>query len=205
MVELFTSQGCSSCPPADAALAELTGRDDVVALAFHVDYWDYLGWKDEFADPRYTERQVSYRDAWNERVIYTPQVIVQGAETVRAISRKKLANAIRRLGVDNGGLRIERTEGGLEALLAPVRIDRPCTIWVARYKLQETVDIHRGENAGKRITYHNVVTALDRLGDWSGTEGRSMMVPQPEPGEGIAVWLQDGLGGPILAAADWEH
>ena len=96
MVELFTSQGCSSCPPADALLAELADRDDVIAMALHVDYWDYIGWKDKFADPAFTKRQKLYAYAAGTRTIYTPQMIVNGREHVVGSKPMKLADLIER-------------------------------------------------------------------------------------------------------------
>lgn len=206
LVELFTSQGCSSCPPADAVLAELAGRDDVVALAFHVDYWDYLGWRDTFAKAEHTARQIDYRDAWNDRVVYTPQAVIHGSQSVTAGSRSEMLQAIE--AVDDhaagAGIRIDNEDGMLKAQITPGEMVRPCTVWIAKYTLAETVAIERGENAGRELTYHNVVTSLDRIGDWDGTGSQTVMLPQPEAGEGVAVWLQDGPGGPILAAADYR-
>jgi len=94
VVELFTSQGCSSCPPADALLAELTGRPDVVALSFHVDYWDYIGWKDPYASPQYTARQQRYTQALNLRYVYTPQIVVDGRADVVGSHRAEVLAAI---------------------------------------------------------------------------------------------------------------
>lgn len=203
MVELFTSQGCNACPPADRLLGKLADREDVVALSFHVDYWDYLGWRDTFASPMHTERQRRYREAWDERVIYTPQAVVQGQIVVPATDLKALETAIERaadFGTEHT-IHIDGREGMLEAVLSPMEMERPCTIWIAKYSVSETVAVGRGENAGKELTYHNVVTSLDRIGDWDGEDAETVVLPQPEKGEGVAVWLQMGPGGPVLAAA----
>jgi hypothetical protein len=204
VVELFTSQGCSSCPPADEILADLAEREDVIALSLHVDYWDYLGWRDTFARREFTLRQYSYRDAWNERVVYTPQIVVQGAESVPAADEAAVGAAIGRaqamavpgglvLGEAGGMLRLGRSGSfGPEAVL-----------WIATYDLASDVSIARGENAGRMFTYRNVVTGLERLGPVAEVpEGHAL--PLPDPGEGVAVWVQEGPGGRILAAASRE-
>ena len=205
LVELFTSQGCSSCPPADALLGRIAERDGVIALAFHVDYWDYLGWRDTFAEPEHTARQVSYREAWDAAVIYTPQIVVDGRRSVPATDRDGILRAIGAAASDDDEqpIRIESDDGMLKARLDAADLARPCTVWVAKYDRSETVAVERGENAGRTLTYNNVVTSLDRIGDWDG-QGETVMLPQPGPGEGVAIWLQEGPGGPVLAAASYE-
>ena len=204
VVELYTSQGCSSCPPADAALADLADRDDVIALSMHVDYWDYLGWRDTFAQHQFGQRQEAYREALKERVVYTPQFVVHGGTTVRASG---LGPAIRaaRNAADVVHLAIEPHEGMLMCRIEPLAGPVSGTIWIAKYTRVATVEITRGENAGRTTTYHNVVTSLSRYGDWSGDAPDEYPMPQPEPGEGVAVWIQDGDAGPILAAARIEN
>ena len=182
VVELYTSQGCSSCPPADRLLARLARRDDVVALSLHVDYWDYLGWRDTFARHQFTERQYAYRDALGNNVVYTPQLIVHGHRAVPA-EAGAMASAIQELG----------------------RRPRLIEVSIAKYRLSETVVIGRGENAGSTFTYHNVVNSLMRMGTWSGSEAEEVEMPHPDPGEGVAVWIQEGATGPILAAAKVEN
>lgn len=205
LVELFTSQGCSSCPPADRVLGDLAGRDGVIALSFHVDYWDYLGWQDTFADPEHTARQQGYRDAWGERVVYTPQAVVQGRTSPSAVSKDAIERAVAAVnGHDGASVRIAEEDGMLKARLTPGGSPRPCTVWIARYSAREEVAVERGENAGRTLTYHNVVLGLDRIGEWDGTSPETVMLPQPAPGEGVALWLQDGPGGPVLAAEAWR-
>lgn len=201
LVELFTSQGCSSCPPADEMFERLVEENaDVVALAFHVHYWDYLGWRDTFAAPAFTARQAAYRDAWDQRIVYTPQMIVQGRFAVDATSPAAIAKAIDKA-PSWDAIRIERRNGAFAARLLPDGPTRPCTIWVARFVKRTTVDIARGENSGRSIDYVNTVTSLEKMGVWDGREPLELMLPQPSPEEGIAVWLQDGHGGPVMAVA----
>lgn len=215
VVELYTSQGCSSCPPADETLAGIAGRDDVIALAMHVDYWDYLGWRDTFAQRAFTERQAGYRDAWQKNVLYTPQVIVHGRQSVNGLQPAQLDRAIEeaRAAETPARLTLQREGDMVKCLIEPqagaVSGAGPAqasgTIWIAKYTRQATVSIDRGENAGRTITYVNVVSSLDRIGTWSGEEIEDVAMPQPGPGEGVAIWLQQGDSGPILAAAKLEN
>lgn len=207
LVELYTSQGCSSCPPADATLARLARRDDVVALSLHVDYWDYLGWRDTFGQRQFAERQHAYRAAWGKRVVYTPQMIVQGRSDVSGLQAGALDDAVRsaRGGDPVVQVRFEPHEDKLLCVIAPVAGAVSGTVWVAKYTLEATVAIERGENAGRSITYRNVVTSLNRFGDWSGGDPEIYPMPMPDPGEGVAVWLQQGDSGPVLAVAKTEN
>ena len=207
VVELFTSQGCSSCPPADRLLAQLAEREDVIALSLHVDYWDYLGWQDTFADPKFTERQHAYRDAWSKNVVYTPQMVVNGARDVPATDGRAVTAAIAEARSPAPLLEVSiEPEGGmLKCRIAPGPEPVTGTVWIAKYKMSATVQIARGENAGRTMTYHNVVTSLMRMGQWQGSEAEEVEMPHPEPGEGVAVWIQDGPAGPILAAAKVEN
>jgi hypothetical protein len=202
MVELFTSQGCSSCPPADRTLAELADRDDILPLALHVDYWDYLGWQDTFAQAEHTERQAEYRDKLGVRVLFTPQVVVDGFLSVPGYKRVAIEKAIERAARDGhpASIAIDSDDGMLRADITGASRG-PCTIWVAAYDQSATVEIDRGENAGNTFVYHNVVDKLMKVGPWDGQSGTSFPLPQPGPGEGIAVWLQDDRSGRILAAS----
>lgn len=203
MVELFTSQGCSSCPPADANLGRLKGTEGVLALSMHVDYWDYLGWKDTFARPEHTRRQIAYRDARGQRVIYTPQMMVQGQFDVPGYKPDQIAEAIgsaNRL-QRNASIAIKRAGGMLKALVSSEGALGDCTIWVASYDHEHTVRIQRGENAGAEITYHNVVDKLMRVGSRASHAVQEVALPQPEQGGGVAIWLQDDNTGRILSAS----
>ncbi len=207
VVELYTSQGCSSCPPADEVLAEISNRDDVIALSMHVDYWDYLGWRDTFAQRQFGLRQVAYRDAWGKSVVYTPQMVVQGSLNVSGSSASNLAEAIETAREVEPSIKvmIERQGGMLKCRIEPGEDRVVGTVWIAKYTKSATVEINRGENAGRTITYMNVVNSLNRIGTWQGTEPEEVAMPQPEPGEGVAIWIQAGEAGPILAAAKIEN
>ena len=207
VVELYTSQGCNSCPPADDLLAQLAGRDDVIALSLHVDYWDYLGWRDTFAQRQFAKRQVAYRNAWHKSVVYTPQMVVQGSHDVKGNDADDLAAAIDTAlqGEPPVNVTIERQGGMLKCRIEPGPEQKVGIIWIAKYTKSATVEISRGENAGRTINYMNVVTSLNRIGSWAGNDIEDVAMPQPEPGEGVAIWVQGGENGPILAAAKFEN
>ncbi|MAQ85167.1 MAG: DUF1223 domain-containing protein [Maritimibacter sp.] len=202
VVELYTSQGCSSCPPADALMTELAGRDDVIALALHVDYWDYIGWKDSFASPDYTNRQRGYARASGHRTIYTPQMIVGGVDHVVGFKPMKLADLIdthqeAEPAVD---LQLSR-EGDTLTIRAEGVTPLPASILVqlVRYLPESTVEIRKGENAGRTITYANIVNDWEMISGWDGTGVLELTaeVTGPEP---LVVILQEAGHGAILAA-----
>lgn len=199
LVELFTSQGCSSCPPADQNLAVLAERDDVLALSLHVDYWDYLGWRDTFGQKAHTRRQMEYRDRMGARVIYTPQVVVQGTRDVPGHRVKAIDAAIAEAhaGTEPAHLAIVTESGMLKAVIDQATPPDPCTLWIAAYDQARTVKIERGENSGHEVTYHNVVRQLMRVGTWDGS-AQKLALPQPSAGQGVAVWLQDDRTGQVL-------
>ena len=207
MVELFTSQGCSSCPPADENFAKLAARRDVLALSLHVDYWDYLGWQDTFGQAEHTLRQAQYRDRMGGRVLFTPQIIVDGAASVPGFRRDLVDAAIKAAEKLPHPARIEidRDGGMLNAEITGAADRGPSTIWVASYDRAATVEIERGENAGRTVTYRNVVEKLMRVGPWRGDRAARFPLPQPAHGEGVAVWVQDDRTGRILAASYAEE
>jgi len=207
LVELFTSQGCNACPPADAYLADLARRDDVIALSMHVDYWDYLGWRDPFAREACVVRQKAYRDALGTRMVYTPQMVVQGAAEAVGSDRAAVEALIREARTRAPGARLEIETAGtaLSVVLQPGPDRRGGTLWVARYRRSAPVEITRGENAGRHIRYHNVVEAMMPLAAWEGQAPLEMSLPAPGAGQGVAVWLQHGQAGPILAVASRER
>ncbi|MEM9736849.1 MAG: DUF1223 domain-containing protein [Pseudomonadota bacterium] len=159
VVELFTSQGCYSCPPADEVLGKLAEYDHIVALAMHVDYWDYLGWRDTFAQKTFTKRQFDYRDYAGARVVYTPQMIVQGTKPVtgsRAMSVKEAISQAEGRPVSTEVVIVAK-DGALMGIVSPVVAGGSFVLFAASYIRQRTVEIARGENGGKRLTYHNIV------------------------------------------------
>lgn len=202
VVELYTSQGCSSCPPADEYLrTELAGRDDVIALALHVDYWDYIGWKDSFAKPEYTNRQKLYAQAAGHRSVYTPQMIVNGADHVVGTHPGKVEALIdaHRKAAPAVALNVER-RGNRIAIAAETEQPRDMSVHVVRYRAAEDVAIKRGENAGRTLTYANIVDDWKVAKKWNGRNQLSFNAQVK--GEGpVVVLVQVANGGPILAAA----
>jgi hypothetical protein len=202
VVELYTSQGCSSCPPADGYLAELVANPDVIALALHVDYWDYIGWKDEFANPAFTDRQKEYARAIGSRTIYTPQMIVNGVDRVEGNNPEAVDSMVKMHLMEPSGvsLRLERNGDQLAIRASGGNGAEPMIVNVVRYMPNQTVTIERGENAGRTLTYHNIVTGFESVGEWDGVEPLEMetTVSGSEP---IAVFLQAEGPGQVLAAA----
>jgi hypothetical protein len=207
VVELFTSQGCSSCPKADAMFTELNKRGDLIALAWHVDYWDYIGWPDTFADPANSDRQRAYAQSWGSSRIYTPQMIVNGAKGVVGSREKDVSGAIDeavlavpvalKLGAEMLDVTVAAQVGGTDAV-----------IWLVTFKDHASVVIERGENAGRTVDYAQIVTGKQMLGMWDAAAGTHLKLPLSEltaDGSNGAVILvqsdKDGLPGPILGAA----
>jgi hypothetical protein len=208
VLELFTSQGCSSCPPADELLARYAQRDDIVALSYSVDYWDYLGWHDTLAIHANTERQRDYAAARGDRQVYTPQIVVDGREHVVGSNRQAVEAAIAgasRLRVPIG-LALSEDEAMTVSVGAGPAGSR-ATLWLVLFKDAEDVTIGRGENSGRTLTYHHVVRQLQRLAMWKGAPlsiDLPASVMEEAGSDGCAVLLQseagDGLPGPILGA-----
>ena len=202
VVELYTSQGCSSCPPADRLLAQLADRDDIIALALHVDYWDYIGWVDDLAQPAFSARQRTYAQARNASHVYTPQMIVGGRSAIVGSKPGALDDALARLPAAPVALTAERRAGDLHiAARALGDVPETVAIQIVRYTPHLVRDIARGENAGLSITYRNVVTDWRRVDDWrtDAPLKRTVLLPDGDP---VVVILQDGTTGPILAAVD---
>jgi hypothetical protein len=206
VLELFTSQGCSSCPAADALLKRLAQREGVLALSLPVDYWDYLGWKDTLASPQFTERQRAYARARGDGAIYTPQLVVNGIAHVNGSDEGQVARAIDRTTktLPVVPLRLRREDGKLviEAGGLPRGVGKDATIWLVKIAKSVAVPIERGENRGKTVIYSNVVRELVPVGAWSGNPvtiefERSRLAG----GERCAVLLQQGYAGPIIGAA----
>ncbi|WP_223422876.1 DUF1223 domain-containing protein [Tateyamaria pelophila] len=202
VVELFTSQGCSSCPPADALMHELAKRDDVIALALHVDYWDYIGWKDEFAVPANTERQRGYAQEAGRRSIYTPQMIINGVTDIVGARPMDLSKAIAEHAANPTliALEVERSGSTVSISAEPWQTPGPLTVQMLRYTPERTSDITRGENAGHVLTYTNVTEDWETLAEWDGATALSLET-EVEGDQPLVVLIQHGTHGPILAAA----
>ena len=198
VVELFQSQGCSDCPPANANVMALGGRSDLLTLSFGVTYWDHLGWKDTFASPQYTARQWEYARGLRHTNVYTPQVIVNGKADITGRDRGELESLIHReangaappVEIAGGQVRIGNGPAG--------RYD----VWLVRFDPRiENVPIARGENGGLTLPHRNVVKQLVKLGAWAGAPEVLALPPATQPGLGEAVFIQAGPGGAIVAAA----
>ncbi|MBS0241643.1 MAG: DUF1223 domain-containing protein [Proteobacteria bacterium] len=211
VLELFTSQGCSSCPAADALLEKYAARPDVIALSMPVDYWDYLGWKDTLASPKFTARQKNYARERGDGRVYTPQVVVNGITHAVGSSASAIDAAISttekevtpsrvpvRVHVDGNRLLIEAGDAPQGSAL------REATVWLATVHKESVVKIERGENSGRTVAYHNVVRDLSAVGMWSG-KAETLTISRDavaEPGnEMCVVLLQVGKAGPIIGAA----
>lgn len=199
VVELFTSQGCSSCPPANEAVAALAQRPEVLALSFGVTYWDYLGWTDTFAHPAYTQRQKDYARFLGNKQVFTPQVVVNGRASTVGNTPGLIAREIKRVerGVSGPAVSLRADAVGVGPLANAPAAD----VWLVRYDPREVqVPVRRGENGGKTLPHRNVVKQLVKLGAWDG-EARGYPLPAAAaPGLRTAVLVQDRRGGAILAA-----
>ncbi|MGD9511045.1 MAG: DUF1223 domain-containing protein [Geminicoccaceae bacterium] len=195
LVELFTSQGCSSCPRADAALARLAGRPDILPLAFHVTYWDRLGWRDTLGDPRFDERQ-----RWYDRLLgtgaYTPQAVVAG-EIDLVGSDPRLEQAIDIARANRMPLRI--AVAGTEVSLPALPLAAPARLTAVAFEARHHVAIGRGENAGVAIDYVNPVRAMAELGEWDGSARSLDLGGVARAGVGLAIIAQDPATGRIHA------
>lgn len=204
VVELFTSQGCASCPPADALVDELADRDDVLPLALHVDYWDYIGWVDSFAHPQNTKRQKAYARMAHSASIYTPQMVVGGVDHVVGYKPMRLidlvsAHAEVESPVD---ISVEPTAEGVRIRCTArdgAKLPRAINIDLVGFVRESSVDIRHGENAGKTINYANIVQSWDRLGTWDGTGSYEVLVPMPGEAN-FAILVQAKGPGRMLAA-----
>lgn len=203
VVELFTSQGCSSCPPADVFMEALAADPDVIALSLHVDYWDYIGWADSFAKPQFTERQKAYARAAGSRMIYTPQIVVGGLDRVEGSQPEVVADLVRkhRAVAPPVALSVARSGGQLNVTAeTAVPLAGPARVQLVRYRPEQTVTIERGENAGKTVTYRNIVTSWTVLGEWDGATPFTAEAEVDGP-ERTAVIVQAAGPGGVLAAA----
>lgn len=203
LVELFTSQGCSSCPPADKLLGELSRRDDVIALALHVDYWDYIGWKDVFAKPAFTERQRGYAHRAGRSMVYTPQMIINGTDHVVGNRLKDVSDLIARHKQDKSPvhLTLERQRGRLRiGARADAGHRGRGVVQLARYLPSARVEISRGENAGRTLEHSNIVTDLRVVAEWDMAAPLDIEVPLEGDLPAVVI-VQNGRYGPVEAAA----
>jgi hypothetical protein len=212
VMELFTSQGSSACPPADRIATELARGERTLVLTLPVDYWDYLGWKDTLANPANTARQKAYARARGDRKVYTPQVVVNGREAVVGGAGPAVIGALDRAG-DAGmplPVAVSYADGVIEVSVSAPRApiaEKRAEVWLFAVERSRSVQIEGGENAGESVAYVNVVRHMTRLGAWDGAPARFDIAADEamRPGaDGVAVLVQVGTGGqpgPILGAA----
>jgi len=203
VVELFTSQGCSSCPPADAIMGKLVQNPDVLGLTLSVTYWDYIGWPDTFADPENDARQTQYRDQLNARYVYTPQMVIAGQNHFVGSNKHQLEENLHRFKGHAKSLELNWRFSGNHII-----IDLPAhtgggAIWQLDLDDKNDVKIRRGENRGKSVSYHNVVRKIQLLKQWDGDK-QTLKLDLAELAalgrEKCALLIQQGSFGPILAA-----
>jgi hypothetical protein len=217
VIELFTSQGCGKCPPADALLERLSAEPGIVTLSFAVDYWDYLGWKDTAARPEFTQRQRGYAEHRGDHAVYTPQMVINGRAHVVGSDRHAIDRTIATLADEGRGpmipVDVETTGDALVVTVA----DAPeafahgrATVWIAHFDRARTVPIRKGENSGKTVTYAHLVKSLQPIGMWKGKAMRIELPRQEathDKGEGCVVLVQvdgDNGPGPIVGARELE-
>jgi hypothetical protein len=203
VVEFFTSQGCVACPPADALFAELAQREGVIALALHVTYWDYQNWPDTFAQPYNDKRQKAYANLMRQRTLFTPQMVIQGADVLVGRDGTTIADRIsaHREGVAPVTLGVERHGDAVTIDLAPVAEGvGPVDIQLVTYIPSEEVAIGGGANEGQTVRYTNIVTGWSTVAQWDGASTARIDL-QAVPKGPIAVLVQSSGLGPILTAA----
>jgi hypothetical protein len=214
VVELFTSQGCSSCPPADKIIGELAKDPSVIALSMPIDYWDYLGWKDTLADSRFSARQKAYSQMRGDRDVYTPQVVVNGSAHVVGSDRAGIEDAIGDTKKADGvmSVPVTMTLAGKQITVSVAASTKAPAIthgeiWICSISKAVPISIGRGENRGREVTYHNVVRNLLKVGDYNGSAGSWTVPLENISREGVdaaVVYVQDGnrdKPGPMLGAA----
>lgn len=214
VVELFTSQGCSNCPKADRAIEQLAGRDDIVTVAYHVDYWNYMGWQDTLSAKENTERQYGYAKTLGIKNVFTPQIVLNGVRDTKLTNPDRLVEELGRLRGTRDGMPVsvsaELSAGELSITIGegPVAGIGKADVVVAYFRKHSTVEIQKGENQGKKIVYRNAVTKLETVGIW---DGKALTIKLPAAllakrgFDGCAILLQshdsNGNPGRILGAA----
>jgi hypothetical protein len=204
VVELFTAQGCASCKQANRLIARIAGRPGVIALTWSVDYWDYLGWKDTFAQPEFTARQRAYGRRLGPRDVYTPQVVVDGAAQVSGDDADAVEALIRKAEHSHRWQPKIRMLSGGRVKVGPATSNRgTADVWLVRYDPHEQdVKVTAGDNRGAVVVHQNVVRQLVRLGTWTGLPRTYKEPDAEEKGLATVVIVQGVRGGPILGAAD---
>jgi len=203
VVELFTSQGCSSCPPADAIMGKLVQNPEILGLSYAVTYWDYIGWKDVFGRPENDDRQVNYRDKLNARYVYTPQMVIAGSEHFVGSNAAKLEDSLRDYKDHAKSINLKWRFNGNNLEIDLPTTNKDAVIWQVDIDHANEVKIRRGENTGKTITYYNVVRNTREIAAWDGqskTLSLDLALLMTEGRDGCAILIQENGYGSILAA-----
>jgi len=199
VVELFQSEGCSDCPPAEANLNAIAGHPDILALSFEVTYWDQLGWKDRYASPAFTARQWDYAHVWRNSSVYTPQMVINGRYALVGSNRSQVDNAIAHTPALSNSISVSHT--GQSVTISGSHVDGTAIVQLVSYDPRViNQPVRAGENAGATLPHINIVTALTKLGQFTGATVR-FTLPSPGANMAQAVLVQQGIGGPIVAAA----
>ncbi len=207
VAELFTSQGCSSCPPADGIFSNLARQKEIISLTYHVDYWDYLGWRDTLGGAEYSQRQYDYAHSRGDMNVYTPQAIINGGKHVVGSKKSDVDTAVRaaRNSASAAWVDFEMEHHGsdLTVKLPDFAGAGEATLWLLAVASSVEVKIERGENAGKTVSYDNVVRKMLPAGMWKG-EAAKIMVPRsttlPPDCDSCVALLQQGKVGPVIGA-----
>jgi hypothetical protein len=200
VVELFQSQGCSSCPPANANVGKLAGRRDLIVLSWAITYWDRLGWPDRFAQPAFTVRQWDFANFNGRSQVWTPQIWINGRRDTTGVRPGQLTDALAATPPLAAGPALSVAGDALSIAAGPAPAT-PADVWLVHYDPAERrVAVGRGENAGRTLAHRNIVTGLKRLGRWDGAAAQWPLPPTPA-GQAAVVLVQAGRGGPILNAA----
>ena len=205
VIELFTSQGCSSCPPADKLLGQFATEPNLIAISFPIDVWDYLGWKDTLADPRNTARWKSYSKARGDRQVYTPQAVINGSAHALGSDRGAIDKAIVKSRQNPHVMSVPVKLDGRQVSVGGTAIGAGAQMFVAGVASAVTVKITRGENKGRTVTYYNVLRSWERFEGWTGQPGSWTLPALKRDGvDAAAVFVQassEGMPGAILGAA----
>jgi hypothetical protein len=204
LVELFTSQGCSSCPPADKLAGELAQDPRLIVLSFNVDYWDYLGWRDTMAKPEFSQRQYDYARSRGDGKVYTPQMVINGAAHVVGSSKSNILYEIEKAQALPALVTLEVSATEINATVAPFDFSGEATLWLMAVEKEARQEITRGENAGNVITYHNVVRNVVPAGMWKGEALKASWMKKavmPRGASFCVAVLQRDKTGPVLGIA----
>lgn len=197
VIELYQSQGCSSCPPANTALNAIAANPRVLALSFAVTYWDQLGWKDGFAKPQFTKRQYDFAHAKGSNRVFTPQFVINGSNA--GSGSGSLGQMAARAGPASGGPKILAGAGKVE--VSALKTSAPATVWQVTYDPRvRNVAVKAGENGGRTLPHRNIVTALKAIGTWDGAAKSFALGTKNDSALKTAVFVQRGTGGPIISA-----